>query len=180
MSYSRLSSSFSLLPRWKKICISCNYIVHGIAHWANLMHRRTSSSSSSGEADSDRPVRWPPDVSPERPTESLAPQSAPDGGQASTRDNRSPNAYLDEYLPLLSLSPRTQGLGQLIQEVARTDATVLVRGESGVGKNLVARAIHAMSPRRDKPFVLVNCAALPAEQIGRASCRERVESGVGG
>src|SRR5262245_50604796 len=95
-------------------------------------------------------------------------------------DSAMHHAAVAEYLPLLSLSPRTQGLGHLIQEVARTDATVLIRGESGVGKNLVARAIHALSPRRDKPFVLVNCAALPAEQIGRASCRERVESGVGG
>jgi transcriptional regulator with GAF, ATPase, and Fis domain len=73
--------------------------------------------------------------------------------------------YLAEYLPLLSLSPRTRGLGHLAQEVARTDATVLIRGESGVGKNLVARAIHAFSPRRDRPFVLVNCAALPAELL---------------
>ncbi len=58
-----------------------------------------------------------------------------------------------------------EALGHLIQEVARTDATVLVRGESGVGKNLVARAIHATSPRREKPFVLVNCAALPGELL---------------
>jgi len=56
-------------------------------------------------------------------------------------------------------------LEHLIREVARTDATVLVRGESGVGKNVVARAIHATSSRHDKPFVLVNCAALPAELL---------------
>jgi two-component system response regulator AtoC len=78
---------------------------------------------------------------------------------------RLPHPEVAEYLQLLALSPSTQGLGHLIQEVARTDATVLVRGESGVGKNVVARAIHAMSPRRDKPFVLVNCAALPAELL---------------
>jgi len=58
-----------------------------------------------------------------------------------------------------------RALDQLILQVARTDATVLVRGESGVGKNLVARSIHALSPRRDGPFVLVNCAALPAELL---------------
>src|SRR5262245_49204787 len=75
------------------------------------------------------------------------------------------HARVTEHLPLLSLSPRTLGLGHLIQEVARTDATVLMRGESGVGKNLVARTIHALSPRRDKPYVLVNCAALPAELL---------------
>jgi two-component system response regulator AtoC len=78
---------------------------------------------------------------------------------------RLPHPEVAEYLQLLALSPSTRGLGRLIQEVARTDAAVLVRGESGVGKNVVALAIHAMSPRRDKPFVLVNCAALPAELL---------------
>ena len=51
---------------------------------------------------------------------------------------------------------------EMITQVAPTTATVLIRGESGVGKDLVARAIHAMSPRADGPFVKVNCAALPA------------------
>jgi two-component system response regulator AtoC len=86
-------------------------------------------------------------------------------GEAPTPEAPPSEPGLTEYLPLLSLSPQTAGLGQLIQEVARTDATVLMRGESGVGKNLVARAIHALSPRRDKPFVLVNCAALPSELL---------------
>ena len=49
----------------------------------------------------------------------------------------------------------------MIVQVAPTTATALIRGESGVGKELVARAIHAMSPRVDGPFVKVNCAALP-------------------
>ncbi|WP_434391485.1 sigma-54-dependent Fis family transcriptional regulator [Melittangium boletus] len=54
---------------------------------------------------------------------------------------------------------------RLIQKAAPTDATVLLRGESGCGKELFARAVHVNSPRRDKPFVKVDCAALPATLI---------------
>src|SRR2546425_6999872 len=49
----------------------------------------------------------------------------------------------------------------VIDNIADTDATVLIRGESGVGKDLVARALHAASARREGPFVKVNCAAIP-------------------
>jgi len=49
----------------------------------------------------------------------------------------------------------------IVENVADTDATVLIRGESGVGKDLVARALHAASARRGGPFVKVNCAAIP-------------------
>src|SRR3982751_5428519 len=50
---------------------------------------------------------------------------------------------------------------QMIARVAPTDARVLITGESGTGKELVASAIHEASPRRDKPFIRVNCAAIP-------------------
>jgi two-component system response regulator AtoC len=54
---------------------------------------------------------------------------------------------------------------ELIERSAGTDVTVLIRGESGTGKELVARALYASSQRRDKPFVKVNCAALPTELL---------------
>jgi two-component system response regulator AtoC len=66
---------------------------------------------------------------------------------------------------LLSNGPAMQDIASVIEQVSDSDVTVLVRGESGVGKELVARAIHQRSPRHAKPFVKVNCAALPAELL---------------
>ncbi len=70
-----------------------------------------------------------------------------------------------EHNLLFSHSERMAEVRDLIERVADTDVTVLVRGESGTGKELVARALYASSLRRDKPFVKVNCAALPTELL---------------
>ncbi|MFM9024805.1 MAG: sigma 54-interacting transcriptional regulator [Planctomycetaceae bacterium] len=67
---------------------------------------------------------------------------------------------LGEDVPMVGTSPALAGIVDQIQRVAGTKATVLIRGESGVGKELVARAIHESSDRRNGPFVCLNCAAL--------------------
>lgn len=58
-----------------------------------------------------------------------------------------------------------QDISRLIQQIAPTDVTVLIEGESGTGKEIVARAIHEKSRRRTRPFIAVNCAALPDNLI---------------
>ncbi len=62
---------------------------------------------------------------------------------------------------IVGRSRQIQDIMGLVHRVAPTNATVLLRGESGVGKEVFARAIHFLSPRADKPFVAVNCAAIP-------------------
>jgi transcriptional regulator with PAS, ATPase and Fis domain len=66
---------------------------------------------------------------------------------------------------IISRSPAMRNVFQIIRNAAETEATVLVRGESGSGKELVARAIHDLSGRRNAPFLAVNCAALSANLL---------------
>jgi two-component system response regulator AtoC len=70
-----------------------------------------------------------------------------------------------KYTMLFGNSAAMAEVRDLIERVSDTDVTVLIRGESGTGKELVARALHEKSLRKDKPFVKVNCAALPAELL---------------
>ena len=69
------------------------------------------------------------------------------------------------FYGILSRSPLMRDVFQIIQTAAQTEATVLVRGESGSGKELVARAIHELSERKDAPFLAVNCAALSSNLL---------------
>jgi two-component system response regulator AtoC len=65
----------------------------------------------------------------------------------------------------LCISRKMQPIRELVAKVAGTNTTVLLRGESGVGKEVVARALHKASPRANKQFLKVNCAALPGELL---------------
>ena len=89
-----------------------------------------------------------------RPRREPAPAPAADGN-----DER-----LQRELALL-VSPQMREIQQVIEQAARADVTVLVCGETGVGKELVARAIHAHSLRRRAAFIKVNCAAMPRELL---------------
>ena len=66
---------------------------------------------------------------------------------------------------MIGASPAMRRVVELIMKVAPTDSTVLLLGESGTGKEILAQAVHRLSPRRDKPFVAINCAALPENLI---------------
>jgi len=71
---------------------------------------------------------------------------------------------VEERYAISGVIARSAAMRKVLEQVSRiagTDSTVLIRGESGTGKELVARAIHLGSPRRDRPFVEINCAALP-------------------
>ncbi|WP_457754778.1 sigma-54-dependent transcriptional regulator [Thermovibrio ammonificans] len=71
----------------------------------------------------------------------------------------------EEVPGLLGRSAAVERLKETIKKIAPYDVNVLILGESGTGKEVVARAIHQLSPRKDKPFVAINCAALPPELL---------------
>ena len=75
------------------------------------------------------------------------------------------DSFRVNYAPLFAGSPRMRQLLHDIQQVADTNATVLIQGESGVGKEVVAKTIHFASNRRRRPFVKINCASLPGELL---------------
>ncbi len=85
--------------------------------------------------------------------------------QVGPKAHAAPAGVDDSALRLIGTSPSMQKVRDLIGRVAPTDSTVLICGESGCGKELVAESIHVMSPRADKPFVAINCAAIPATLI---------------
>ncbi len=98
-------------------------------------------------------------------TQSLGPRMRPDIVPARRTVSNSPAIAAPSIASLLGQSQSMQEVRQLIARVADTDVTVLLHGESGTGKEVTARALRQSSLRRDKPFVKVNCAALPADLL---------------
>jgi DNA-binding NtrC family response regulator len=81
--------------------------------------------------------------------------------RAENQELREALGHRYEFDNIIGRSPAMQEIFATVMRVATTRATVLLAGESGVGKDLIARAIHQHSPRHDRPFVKINCTALP-------------------
>lgn len=81
--------------------------------------------------------------------------------RAENRELREALGQRYEFDSIVGRSPAMQEIFATVERVAPTRATVLLAGESGVGKDMIARAIHQHSPRRDRPFVKINCTAIP-------------------
>ncbi len=81
------------------------------------------------------------------------------------REVRTLKAVVEQHHEIVGSSPAIRQLVERIERVAPTGSRILITGENGTGKELVARAVHRLSPRAAKPFVEVNCAAIPSELI---------------
>ncbi len=85
--------------------------------------------------------------------------------QGENRELRTALRDQGRFMELVGKSPRMLQVFQLVSQVAPSRSTILVVGESGTGKELVAKAVHQNSPRRDRPFVVVNSGSLPHELL---------------
>jgi DNA-binding NtrC family response regulator len=114
------------------------------------------------------PPSWVPPPHPAAREDSGAPPAAPHPAAPVERRHASgagDSPRRGAPADYVSLSPSMQSIWDMVDRVAETDVPVLIRGESGVGKEGIARTIHDRSPRRGKPFVKINCAALPSELL---------------
>ena len=82
-----------------------------------------------------------------------------------SREQSGTQRPVELFRSLVGSSRRIKGVRRLVEQVAETEATVLILGETGTGKEVVARNIHYYSKRRDKPFVPINCGAIPPDLL---------------
>jgi len=80
---------------------------------------------------------------------------------------------VDSGVGLVGNSPPMRRAMELVEKVAPLEASVVITGQSGTGKEMVARAIHQLSPRRDRPFIAINCSAIPSTLIEKRDVRTR-------
>jgi hypothetical protein len=86
--------------------------------------------------------------------------------------------FADHFGPLVGSTPKMRRVFSVLEKVSKTPLGVLIVGEAGTGKELAARAVHAASPRADKPFIVVDCGSVPPALA--ESLLFGVEKGVGG
>ncbi|NOY66537.1 MAG: sigma-54-dependent Fis family transcriptional regulator [Gammaproteobacteria bacterium] len=82
-----------------------------------------------------------------------------------SREQVGTSRRVELFRSLVGSSRKIKAIRQLVEQVAESDATVLILGESGTGKEVIARNVHYYSKRRNKPFVPINCGAIPAELL---------------
>lgn len=100
----------------------------------------------------------------ERIVSKLSPSAPNDSDERGKQTGRSRDEF-QEFPNLFNSTPRMREIRDTIDKVATTSASVLIRGESGVGKEVVARMIYTRSQRSNKPFIKVNCAAIPNDLL---------------
>ncbi|MFC1838805.1 sigma-54-dependent transcriptional regulator [Thermodesulfobacteriota bacterium] len=81
------------------------------------------------------------------------------------QQNSNNDLFTHHFDYMMGESPKMRKVYDLIERVAETKSNIVISGESGTGKELTARAIHSQSPRKDKPFVVINCAGIPENLI---------------
>ena len=85
--------------------------------------------------------------------------------QGSDDELELPLSRRSRFGPLIGQSPAMRSVFAILEKVAKTDATLLIEGESGTGKDVAARALHEASPRRDAPFIALDCGAIPESLV---------------
>lgn len=146
-------------------CMLCPLVVHGTPYGFLAIGNRRRNAFSERDLAFAEQIGF-------HLSQAIANITAYDEIRALKEQLEQENVYLRDEMTasvdfnqLVGESPALQTTLKAIEHVAPTDSTVLITGETGTGKELVAQAIHHLSPRKDKPLITVNCAALPPTLI---------------